>query len=94
MYLLPYSFAEIIIIGFHLYLFGFFIGFEHAENQCQTPSGEKGSCIPLRECTPMYSILTTAKSKGSEVSESDKSYLRQIHCGFNGNHPLVISFLN
>lgn len=63
--------------------FEFFI----SDNDCQIPSGEKGSCVPLAECPMLFNLLKSAP----RGTPADHDYLRQIGCGFNGRVPLVNS---
>lgn len=45
------------------------------ENQCQTPNGLSGNCIPLQQCTSLYSLIS------SSITTANRKLLQNSKCG-------------
>lgn len=52
--------------------------------QCRTPDEKFGTCIPIRNCPPLYSIL-----EQTIINPDDIDFLRQSQCGYTGTQPKV-----
>lgn len=63
----------------------FWIGFMTENQSCQTPDQKAGSCILLRQCPQLNSILSKRP-----ISNDDRSFLLQSQCGRRDRSPLVI----
>lgn len=55
-----------------------------AGDTCNTPRGERGTCLPIRECPSLVDMLRTG-AQNSDVT----NYLRQNICGYEGRDPIV-----
>uniref|UniRef100_A0A1L8DQE9 CLIP domain-containing serine protease n=2 Tax=Nyssomyia neivai TaxID=330878 RepID=A0A1L8DQE9_9DIPT len=44
---------------------------------CITPDGQAGVCVDIKECKSLYAILTN-----QDITDADKTFLRDRHCGF------------
>ncbi|KAI5633715.1 trypsin domain-containing protein [Phthorimaea operculella] len=53
-------------------------------DQCQTPSGETGKCIPLKECAPLMAIIKKPARTQTEIE-----MLRKSQCGQEKYPPKV-----
>ncbi|KAJ3647411.1 hypothetical protein Zmor_019290 [Zophobas morio] len=51
---------------------------------CQTPNGQKGTCVPLQDCPNLHSHF----EKGT-IDPKIKTYVQRSHCGFVGHDPKV-----
>uniref|UniRef100_A0A1Y1KNE4 CLIP domain-containing serine protease n=1 Tax=Photinus pyralis TaxID=7054 RepID=A0A1Y1KNE4_PHOPY len=47
---------------------------------CRTPTQEAGACIPIKECKPLLSYLSSVSVITPEISKR----LHEYHCGFKG----------
>ncbi|KAJ3647400.1 hypothetical protein Zmor_019279 [Zophobas morio] len=54
-----------------------------AHDMCQTPDKQQGICKPLRDCSPLYSLLD------DNLTQETTTFLRESHCGFEAKHPKV-----
>lgn len=52
---------------------------------CQTPDRKPGSCVPVRDCASLVKILANK----NPLTDQDRKFLKDSHCGFEGKHPLV-----
>lgn len=59
---------------------------EYFANGCLTPDRKSGICIKIRACYPLINMLNKEKPR---PSQSTIDFLRQSHCGFEGNDPVV-----
>ncbi|KAB7503551.1 Venom serine protease Bi-VSP [Armadillidium nasatum] len=51
---------------------------------CTTPDNKKGSCIPLKKCTPLYSKL-----RGGSPTSEFIDFLRRSVCRYENSAPIV-----
>ncbi|KAG8236453.1 hypothetical protein J437_LFUL016750 [Ladona fulva] len=52
--------------------------------ECVTPNSSRGTCIEVKDCTPLLDLL-----KAKPLSQAQLEYLRKLQCGFNDRKPLV-----
>lgn len=54
-------------------------------DDCTTPDGEQGQCMPFSSCRTIEERLTEAQKAGQKVPADYASYLQKALCGeFNG----------
>ncbi|KAG8236449.1 hypothetical protein J437_LFUL016745 [Ladona fulva] len=51
---------------------------------CVTPNSSRGTCIEVRDCTPLLNLL-----QAKPLSQANLEYLRKSQCGFHDRQPLV-----
>lgn len=56
-----------------------------AEDGCNTPNGERGSCIVIMECQSMKDLLETVRP----ITPAVANILRRYQCGFQGQEAKV-----
>lgn len=55
------------------------------DKKCETPNNISGICIPLRDCDPLFQMLL----KKTNLTLSERNFLRQSQCGVKDKHPEV-----
>ncbi|XP_066595020.1 ovochymase-like [Prorops nasuta] len=56
-----------------------------AQDRCLSPSSQIGNCVNIRNCQALIDILR----KPRPLPQEDLDFLRNSHCGFEGNDPKV-----
>lgn len=65
-------------------VFGFAKFFVGANNYCKTPDSRPGLCTEINSCPKLFNII-----KKKSITQTEVAYLRNHHCGFGGNNPMV-----
>lgn len=55
-----------------------------AEEACSTPNRQAGTCIPLRECSSLYQLLSARP-----LTEQNRLFLANSQCAFRNRSPYV-----
>lgn len=50
-------------------------------DDCDTPNGERGQCMPFSSCSDIEQRLLAAQQSGQRVSPEYASYLQKASCG-------------
>ncbi|KAG7204080.1 hypothetical protein KM043_001931 [Ampulex compressa] len=58
--------------------------YQGQQSECATPDAIRGTCIGIRQCPPLLSIL-----QSRPLSPQAIDFLRKSQCGFEGNDPKV-----